>query len=741
MEMSEASIRLSPPPAAGRSVNVAEAERAYLGEGWDRAEAPSKPDELGVKSFDFELATNRKHHNTADYEIRNLFVRRGQPFELTVTFNKAPREELLMLQLAVVGSKVYSENRGTVIRLPFSRSESETRGDWGVYVRGVDGAKYSLLVSSPPDAIVGRYLASVIIKDKVDAEPRYFKQTDPIYVLFNAWCREDGVHMDGDTEKWEYVLNDYGFIFFGQDQPGNQFARPWVFGQFGDVTTKVVFDLLETWVREKSRNDPVIVSRMFTHFVNSSSGRDKQGLLVGNWSGDYEGGEKPTTWTGSTKIFETYAKSGKAVKYGQCWVFSGVLCTVMRCLGIPCRSVTNFSSAHDTDASMTVDTVLDAETEEEIDYLSQDSVWNFHVWNEAYFSRPDLPSMMGGWQVIDATPQETSEGLFQMGPSPKAAIKQGLTYLKYDTKFAFAEVNGDRITWLATKRGFGLPPEMTILSEKKNVVGKFISTKKLPLLPGGYVGRWRCREDITLEYKFEEGSEEERNAVERAVSYGTRPNTYRPDKKPDDVEIEIMLEEERPVGSDIEVKVAIDNKSSGSRTVAVSMIAYMSFYTGVLKGKIKNTKKELTVASGKSTHVLDVITVGQYAEFLVDLACMKFSVFGKVKETGQQVVSQDSVYLTTPDLKTEYKIVGYDVEVETEFVNPLPFELTRCTINYEGAKLVRSTTAFVNDVPAKGIFKHKMRFSPQEKGKKKLVIDFDSKQIGNITDIVEIEIP
>lgn len=33
------------------------------------------------------------------------------------------------------------------------------------------------------------------------------------------------------------------------------------------------------------------------------------------------------------------------------------------------------------------------------------------MWNEAYMSRPDLTGKdYGGWQAIDATPQETSNG-------------------------------------------------------------------------------------------------------------------------------------------------------------------------------------------------------------------------------------------------------------------------------------------------------------------------------------------
>lgn len=58
--------------------------------------------------------------------------------------------------------------------------------------------------------------------------------------------------------------------------------------------------------------------------VNSS---DDNGVLTGNWSGDYAGGTNPNSWTGSVKILKQYMSTGKPVKYGQCWVFAGVLTT------------------------------------------------------------------------------------------------------------------------------------------------------------------------------------------------------------------------------------------------------------------------------------------------------------------------------------------------------------------------------------------------------------------------------
>lgn len=35
---------------------------------------------------------------------------------------------------------------------------------------------------------------------------------------------------------------------------------------------------------------------------------------------------------------------------------------------------------------------------------------NYHVWNEVWMGRPDLPVGYGGWQALDATPQEASDG-------------------------------------------------------------------------------------------------------------------------------------------------------------------------------------------------------------------------------------------------------------------------------------------------------------------------------------------
>lgn len=71
---------------------------------------------------------------------------------------------------------------------------------------------------------------------------------------------------------------------------------------------------------------PHSLLHVFTLFqVNSN---DDSGVLLGNWSGDYSGGESPSSWTGSVDILRKWKSSGyKPVRFGQCWVFAGVLTT------------------------------------------------------------------------------------------------------------------------------------------------------------------------------------------------------------------------------------------------------------------------------------------------------------------------------------------------------------------------------------------------------------------------------
>ncbi len=58
-------------------------------------------------------------------------------------------------------------------------------------------------------------------------------------------------------------------------------------------------------------------------------------------------------------------------------------------------------------------------------------------------SRPDLVKGFGGWQALDATPQEESlqGGDYKLGPCSIRAVKLGQR-MNYDTEFVISEVGG-----------------------------------------------------------------------------------------------------------------------------------------------------------------------------------------------------------------------------------------------------------------------------------------------------------
>jgi transglutaminase-like putative cysteine protease len=110
---------------------------------------------------------------------------------------------------------------------------------------------------------------------------------------------------------------------------------------------------------------------------------------------------------------------------------------MLRSAGIPARPVTNYDSGHDTDGNKSLDYYWKADGTVDA-ARNRDSIWNFHVWCDAWMKRPDRLGQ-DGWQAVDATPQEESDGAYQCGPASHSAVK-GDVGGNYDVDFVYAEV-------------------------------------------------------------------------------------------------------------------------------------------------------------------------------------------------------------------------------------------------------------------------------------------------------------
>ncbi|EDO43696.1 predicted protein, partial [Nematostella vectensis] len=671
---------------------------------------------------------NRKAHNTA-FEQEGLIVRRGQEFELTIKFDRNYNADTDQLTLQLVTGERPQQSKGTIVRI--KEHTATTRGSWSMEVTSVKGGSVSVKVMSPATAPIGKYQLYVEteVKGAKDGKKLRFRSMQAvIIVLFNAWCKDDDVYMGDESHRQEYVMNETGRIWVGSSR--NNYGRPWNFGQFEDVVLENALYLLDkAELGISARSSPVAISRVISQMANHND-RDG-GILYGRWTEKYpKNSTKPWDWVGSVKILEKFDRRKYTVRYGQCWVFSGLVTTLCRALGIPTRSVTNFKSAHDTDSSMTIDFHFD-EAGEPMDDLD-DSVWNFHVWNESFFKRPDLPAGYDGWQVHDATPQETSEGVFRCGPCPVKAVKNGEVYVPYDTKFVFAEVNGDRVYWDVHSDG-----EMEVYRIDKQSIGKNISTKA--------VGSDE-REDITHLYKFPEGDHAEREAVHLAHKYSSRrdEDIYE-EKRVNDVTFALDVKDDVIIGSDFDVVLKMTNTSKEKRTVKIAMTAKSTFYTGRSNYNVTNLKDEVELEANKDETIILAIKQADYVR--PKQKCdepMNIFVRAHVQQTDQRYASMETATLKKPVLKAMVKILawspsGEEFEMKFYFTNPLPIKLTDISFDMEASRVkprsLEKTPVGPNEKATVTI-----TFKSSRRGKREITATFSCDQLGEITESFNVRI-
>uniref|UniRef100_A0A7N9AWJ8 protein-glutamine gamma-glutamyltransferase n=1 Tax=Mastacembelus armatus TaxID=205130 RepID=A0A7N9AWJ8_9TELE len=515
---------------------------------------------------------NKIEHHTTLYSSDVLIVRRGQEFQVKITFNRPykPAEDNVFI--------FYS--KGTYIPVFPAK---ERKSSWESRITDTSDNVVTVGITPEANAIVGKYHMYVTVVTPFGVRRTKRDNSRDLYILFNPWAGDDAVFLDDEEERTECVMNEMGIIYHGAYEDIAE--RNWNYGQFNyGVLDACLYIMDKSEMPITNRGDPIKVARKASAMLNS---RDDDGVLVGNWSGDYTYGVAPTSWTGSTEILLTYYKSRMPVCYAQCWVYAAVFNTFLRCLGIPARVVTNYYSAHDNDGNLKTDIILDENGRIDRN-RTRDSIWNYHCWNECYMSRPDLPLGFGGWQVVDATPQETSDGMYRCGPASVQAIKHGQTCFPFDASFVFAEINSDVVFYSRSKEG-----TLELVKVNRTHVGRLVLTKT----PGDVT-----RRDITDQYKFPEGSTEERTVLEKAEEYGCKRETSNP--PPADVDL-VLSTLEISIGDDFEMNLEFVNHSNQQRTVDAYISGSVVYYTGVHSSEFLFRNPKVKIGPNKSERGTD----------------------------------------------------------------------------------------------------------------------------------------
>lgn len=666
---------------------------------------------------------NKQEHHTDKYYNPKLIVRRGQAFQIQIDFNRPYQPESDQIWLEFLMGRYPQQNKGTYI--PILVGSALKPGQWGAKIihRGNNSIRLSIMSSAT--CIIGKFrlYVAVLTPYGILRTPR--NSATDTYILFNPWCQLDAVYLDDEKEREEYVLNDVGIVFHGNVEDVK--SRSWSYGQFEENVLDACLFLMDKAELELSgRGNPIKICRVASAVINS---RDDDGVIAGSWNNSYDNGVAPSAWTGSVDILLEYYSSKQPVRYGQCWVFAGVFNTFLRCLGIPARLITNYSSAHDNNANLRMDFFLDDEGKVDT-RLTKDSVWNYHCWNEAWMTRPDLPVGFGGWQVVDGTPQETSDGMYRCGPASVQAIKHGHVCFQFDAPFVYAEVNSDIFYTRMEKNG-----TQVVENIDTTRIGQLIVTKEVG--GDGMV-------DITEEYKFREGSDEERLALETAVMYGVKKQSIQDTTYQPQTDVDMDFQAQKAVlGNDFKVTITFRNKSHNSYTATTYFSGNIVFYTGVPKREFKKHSFSAKLEPSSFSSFDIEIKSSEYMRDLLEQASFHFFVTARINETGKILAVQKAVMLEIPTLRIKTKgelVAGKEMSVIVEFTNPLKQTLENVTLRLEGPGMLRTIKKQFGRIPMNSTLTWEVKFTPMRTGLRKLIASLNSDALRHVYGELNVQI-
>ncbi|KAM3922470.1 protein 4.2-like [Leptodactylus fuscus] len=664
---------------------------------------------------------NSDHRTTALSKETCLFLRRGQEFTISLSFkDKTLRQEDLckFTLITTTGPNPSKLNR---IKNAFKITSVSDRKTWSARVVDCIQDTWKVSVTSPADAIIGKYSISIKLNNGIVQDLGEFM------MLFNPWCEDDQVYLYNEAERQEFVLSEDSIIYLGTESSPQ--PHPWHFGQFEVDIPNICLKFLNMSPRYQAdlethyvkRSDPIYIIREIGDMIGRWDEQDRVNFMC-------ENGRLSYSLVSSVPILHQWFHDETQPAYGHHWVLAAVLCTVLRCLGIPTRVVTNYNSAYDTDRTLQKDIYYD-KNGARIHRSRNDSIWHFHVWNECWMERRDLQKEYSGWQVLDATAQLKYSGdLYCSGPAPVRAIKEGHVDLDYDTKLIYSKIYTD--TEFLVRDSLG---QFRKAYSKSRHVGDGISTKS--------VGS-DLQDDITFDYKYPKGSKEGHEAMERAKSLILKNQQDTDDKcnlmflSP--IVVSITSKNEQLYGEDISLSVTVSNVSGVKKNLELVLGAQSVHDNGITRTQFWSQKFHFHLSPGAEGNVSGRMTYSTYNRELLDNNLLRFTALVKEPEldNGCYALADQDMTLCKPSLVIKMPKVAVQFQPITAMValtNTLKETLNECTIRSKGKGLLHGEKVYrCKDVLPGDNLLYPLTFIPTQDGERRLYVQLQSDKLGII---------
>lgn len=148
--------------------------------------------------------------------IPKLVIRRGQVFKLQLHCNRPYNVErdAISLIFSVADVEKPSFGHGTLIALSVKNRSTDLgkSTEWGASVNNGNGDLLEILIKPAANALVTQWRLDIDTKAINSTLSRSYSLPQPFYVLFNPWCREDDVYLEGPLLLFAIYL--FIYLFF-----------------------------------------------------------------------------------------------------------------------------------------------------------------------------------------------------------------------------------------------------------------------------------------------------------------------------------------------------------------------------------------------------------------------------------------------------------------------------------------------------------------------------------------------
>ncbi|CAM4506880.1 unnamed protein product [Lepidochelys olivacea] len=686
---------------------------------------------IALGDVDLNCPYNCKNHNTHFFGTDKQIVRRGQAFNFYVNFQNREWDDTRDTMSFTVETGIRPcESNGT--KCNFSLGKCIDHTCWSACYKPHQKRCMNITLFPPTNACIGRHILNMHV---TSCDRTYDRCLGDFYILFNPWCADDPVYMYNEAHRKEYVLNEQGMLYQGVHK--HITSRPWHFGQFEDGILDICLKLLDMGAnyhhdsdRESSwRNDPVHVSMVVNHMICGHSNNSIMKLPQNN---DYLQRAKPLSWNGSVPILlQWYKGRCRPVRYGDSASLASVMCTVMRCLGIPSRVVTNFYSPQRAENPLVVNELFDCTGKT---LRGKDSLWSYHCWNESWMARRDLNQCCGDWQCLDPTPLETGRGSICCGPTSVRSIKDGNLDLDYDGHHMFSRLNAGCVGWLSqgsvskTKLYYDIWP-----------CGQYISTK--------CIGS-DLREDITRAYKYELGSLKDKEAFYRAYrkihsGYCNAPNSdidrevaslRNPFLSDAGIAMRLKMANCPVYGQDVCLQWVLENLRKEPKNLNFNLCAQVMTCNGCPLDQFWKDNMNVILGPREVKTIPLHIPFDQYGSHLSDYNIMRVVAVSEPECGGEVLMVNRDIVINKPPLDIKFlgkPRVHATCTAEISFCNPLQEDLRNCVLSLEGCGLFKDPkTIDLGTLAANHQARTIVEFTPYREGCHRLLANFRCHKFG-----------